>query len=200
MPSPPRPSSCSSPPSGSRLTRPPSGRSGSTSSRPRSCSPSPGSASSGCWPVSARARWGWLAEARDIVRGTVVVLALTLSLLFLLHQDDVSRLFLALLFVVQPAVMLAGRAALRGLVREPAPAWAGHELHAHRRHRPARAGLRRPDRVARRARHQGRRPPESSAAEADPSVSRPILGTIDEINAVFRTHVIDEVGDVPRRR
>ena len=26
------------------------------------------------------------------------------------------------------------------------------------------------------------------------SVSRPVLGTIDEINAVFRTHVIDEVG------
>ena len=61
-----------------------------------------------------RVRWGLLAEARDILRGTVVVLAITLSLLFLFHQDDVSRLFLALLFIVQPAVALTGRALLRG--------------------------------------------------------------------------------------
>jgi exopolysaccharide biosynthesis polyprenyl glycosylphosphotransferase len=60
-----------------------------------------------------RLRWSLLAEARDLVRATLVVLALTLSALFLFHQDDVSRVFLALLFVVQPAVSLVARGALR---------------------------------------------------------------------------------------
>ncbi|MGH2463249.1 MAG: hypothetical protein ACRDFZ_06455, partial [Candidatus Limnocylindria bacterium] len=60
-----------------------------------------------------RVRWSLVTEARDILRATVVVVAVTLSMLFLLHQDNVSRLFLALLFVAQPAVTLVGRAVLR---------------------------------------------------------------------------------------
>ena len=60
-----------------------------------------------------RVRWGLLAEARDVLRGTILVLALTLSLLFLFHQDDVSRLFLVLLFAAQFLVALGGRALLR---------------------------------------------------------------------------------------
>ena len=147
-----------------------------------------------------RARWGWLAEARDIVRGTVVVLALTLSLLFLLHQDDVSRLFLALLFVAQPAVMLAGRAVLRGwfesrrrrgrdtnymLIVGTGPL---AQAFADRIESHAALGIKVVGHL-----EAGALMPDAS------SVSRPVLGTIDEINAVFRTHVIDEVGDLPCR-
>ena len=50
---------------------------------------------------------------RDLAKATVVALAVTLSLLFLTHQDAVSRVFLAALFVAQPAVTLAGRGLLR---------------------------------------------------------------------------------------
>ena len=48
-------------------------------------------------------RWRLWTEARDIARTTLVVLALTLSTLFIFKQEDVSRLFLAFLFVAQPA-------------------------------------------------------------------------------------------------
>ena len=58
-------------------------------------------------------RWSLLGEARDIAKATVVALAVTLSLLFLTHQDAVSRVFLAALFVAQPTVTLAGRGLLR---------------------------------------------------------------------------------------
>src|SRR5436190_10669836 len=57
-----------------------------------------------------RVRWSMTAEARDIAKATLVAVAVTLSLLFVLHQDNVSRLFLAILFVVQPTVTLASRA------------------------------------------------------------------------------------------
>ena len=60
-----------------------------------------------------RARWNLMTEARDIARAAVVVVAVVLSALFLLHQDNVSRLFLAILFVVQPVVTLASRALFR---------------------------------------------------------------------------------------
>ena len=91
-----------------------SGRWASTSEPPRSSSPT-------TWVLvlwamglyRLRVRWSLLAEARDLARATVVVVAVTLSALFLLHQDNVSRIFLALLFVVQPAVSLTLRAVLR---------------------------------------------------------------------------------------
>ena len=54
-----------------------------------------------------------LSEAKDIARATLLVLAITLSTLFIFHLDNVSRLFLVLLFVVQPLVTLTGRAVLR---------------------------------------------------------------------------------------
>ena len=60
-----------------------------------------------------RARWRLLTEAKDIAKATLIVLAVALSGLFVLKQEDVSRLFLLLLFVVQPTVTLMGRALLR---------------------------------------------------------------------------------------
>ena len=60
-----------------------------------------------------RIRWRLLTEARDIARTTLLVLLLTLATLFVLNQANVSRLFLVLLFLVQPVVTLAGRAIIR---------------------------------------------------------------------------------------
>ena len=51
-----------------------------------------------------RVRWGLLSEARDLAKATLIALGVTLSILFLTHQDNVSRVFLAALFVAQPAV------------------------------------------------------------------------------------------------
>ena len=61
-----------------------------------------------------RARWQLRTEAKDMVRSTVLVAALSLAILFIFKQQDVSRLFLLTLFTVQPLVTLAGQ-------RHPAP-------------------------------------------------------------------------------
>ena len=52
-------------------------------------------------------------EAKDIARSTVIYAAITLASLFVIHRDDVSRLFLLAIFVVQPIVTFAERGILR---------------------------------------------------------------------------------------
>jgi exopolysaccharide biosynthesis polyprenyl glycosylphosphotransferase len=143
-----------------------------------------------------RARWGWGAEARDIFRGTVVVFAITLSLLFLLHQDDVSRLFLALLFIAQPLVMLAGRVALR--------AWFEGQR---RRGRDtnymviAGTGPIAQDFADSIESHHalgirvvGHLSLPGHAGSQNSVVTRPILGTFEDLNQVFRRQIVDELG------
>ena len=88
-------------------------------------------------------RWSLLGDARDLAKATVVALAVTLSLLFLTHQDAVSRVFLAALFVAQPAVTLAGRGLLRFWFDSLRRRGAEPQLHARCRDRQARAGIRR---------------------------------------------------------
>jgi exopolysaccharide biosynthesis polyprenyl glycosylphosphotransferase len=139
-----------------------------------------------------RARWGWLAEARDIVRGTVVVLAFTLSLLFLLHQDDVSRLFLALLFVVQPAVMLAGRAVLRRWFESQRLRGQDTNYMLIVGTGPLAQAF--ADRIESHAALGIKVLGHLRVGPGPSAVSRPTLGSVDEINAVFRAHVVDEVG------
>lgn len=140
-----------------------------------------------------RARFGLLAEARDIARCSVAAAAFILALLFLFHQDDVSRVFLALLFVVQPAVMLAGRIFLRRwfesrrmrgreishmLIVGTGPLARGFadRIEAH----PA-LGIRVIGHLT--------VPGDPGAAD----VTRPVLGSVDDISAVFRRYVVDEV-------
>jgi exopolysaccharide biosynthesis polyprenyl glycosylphosphotransferase len=60
-----------------------------------------------------RARLSLRAEAGDILRATVVMGFVTLSVLFLVKLPDVSRLFLLVLFPVQAAATIAMRAVLR---------------------------------------------------------------------------------------
>ena len=139
-----------------------------------------------------RVRWQLRTEAKDIVRSTIAVSAITLALLFITHQDDVSRLFLLALFIVQPLVTFAERWVLR---------LAFSELRK-RGFNPrymlvvgtGRLAQDFADRVE--ARHGlgiqviGHL---SVPGEVQHVTTRPILGTVDEIEDVFHSNVVDEV-------
>ena len=60
-----------------------------------------------------RVRWQLRTEAKDIVRSTLLYAAITLAALFVVHRDDVSRLFLLAIFIVQPIVTFGERSILR---------------------------------------------------------------------------------------
>ncbi len=137
-------------------------------------------------------RWRLWTEARDIARATLVVLAVTLSTLFLFKQEDVSRLFLAFLFICQPAVTLAGRALLR----------AGFETIRRRGH-DARymlvigTGRLAQDFADRIESHSGLGIQIighlSAPGEEIRIASRPILGTVEDIEEILHSRVVDEV-------
>jgi exopolysaccharide biosynthesis polyprenyl glycosylphosphotransferase len=145
-----------------------------------------------------RARWSLITEGRDIVRADIVLVAVTLSLLFLFHQDDVSRLFLAILFVAQPAVTLASRAGFRSwfdalrrqgrntsyMLVAGTGALAQEFADAVERH-PS-LGIRVIGHVS--------VPKDAGTAEAAASVvTRPVLGSIFELGELFKANVVDEV-------
>ena len=137
-------------------------------------------------------RWRVWTEIRDIARATLVAVALALSTLFLFKQEDTSRLFLALLFIAQPAVTLLGRLLLR----------AAFEAYRRAGNDPrfmvvAGTGQLAQDFADRVEDHAGlglqivghlRAPGETESV-----VTRPILGTIDQIEEIFHSRVVDEV-------
>lgn len=139
-----------------------------------------------------RASCRLLTEARDIARTTLLVLAVTLSMLFVLRQENVSRLFLVLLFTTQPLVTLTGRAVLRsgfGALRRRGYntrymliAGTGKlaQDFANRIERRPALGIRVIGHL-------------SAPGEPDGAVSRPILGSLDEIEATFHARTVDEV-------
>ena len=146
-----------------------------------------------------RLRWSLISEGRDLGKATVVALAMSLSLLFLTHQDNVSRIFLAALFVVQPAVTLTTRGLLRfwfDILRRQglntnymliigtgrlAEEFA-NRVEAHRG-----LGLRVVGHVAI-APWEG-----NNAPTDDGRLSRPVLGSVYELARIFRTTAVDEV-------
>lgn len=137
-------------------------------------------------------RWRLWTEARDIARTTLVVLALTLSTLFIFKQEDVSRLFLAFLFVAQPAVTLAGRVLLRygfEAIRRQ-----GHDA---RYMVIAGTGRLAQDFADRVESHPGLGMQIighlSAPGERRPVVSRPILGSVEDIEDILHSQVVDEV-------
>ena len=158
-----------------------------------------------------RVRWSLLAEARDIARATIVAVAVTLSMLFVLHQDNVSRLFLGILFVAQPAVTLAGRALLRywfdtlrrrglntsymliagtgTLAQSFADSVESHPALGMR----VVGHLTVPGNGLRATDDHGPEGPRMTGEDGQQVVSRPIIGSIHEIGAVFRSRIIDEV-------
>lgn len=139
-----------------------------------------------------RSRWQLRSEAKDIARSTVLVAAVSLSLLFLFKQQDVSRLFLLTLFTVQPVVTLAGRGILRFAFSE-----------VRRRGYNARymlvVGI---GRLAQDFADLIEARPGlglsvighlSVPGEINLPVTRPILGALDGIERIFHTNIVDEV-------
>jgi exopolysaccharide biosynthesis polyprenyl glycosylphosphotransferase len=139
-----------------------------------------------------RVRWRLITDATDVAKATLVVLAITLSTLFLIDADDVSRSFLLLLFTMQFLVTLTSRTALRyffGVLR--------------RRGFNARFMLvvgtgtlaqKFADRVERRA-ALGIRVIGHISIPGEPYsvVSRPVLGSLAMMKAILHSNVIDEV-------
>jgi exopolysaccharide biosynthesis polyprenyl glycosylphosphotransferase len=139
-----------------------------------------------------RTRWQLRSEALDILRATILVAALSLSALFIFRQYGVSRLFLIILFTVQPIVTFAGRALLRACF-----------TYLRRRGRNPHfmlvvgtGALARDfaDRV------EGRKGLGikvighlAESAETPDGLARPVLGSIDEISRVFVEEIVDEV-------
>ena len=60
-----------------------------------------------------RARWSVFREATDVLRASLLLALVTLSVLFLFKLPDVSRVFLLVLFPTQAALTVAGRVFLR---------------------------------------------------------------------------------------
>jgi exopolysaccharide biosynthesis polyprenyl glycosylphosphotransferase len=137
-------------------------------------------------------RWNVSTEIRDLARATLLVVAITLSALFLLKQTDVSRLFLTMLFVIQPTVSLVSRLLLRA-------AFTWNRAHG----RDPRfmvvvgTGQLAQDFADRVETHDGlglRIVGHLSAPqEPEPIVTRAVLGSINQLHDVFREQVVDEV-------
>ena len=137
-------------------------------------------------------RWRLWTEARDIARTTLLVLAITLSTLFILKQEDVSRLFLAFLFIAQPAVTLAGRVLLRQAFE--AIRQRGHDARFMLVAGTGRLAQKFADRVES---HPGLGIQIighlSAPGETEHEVTRPILGTVDQVEEILHSQIVDEV-------
>lgn len=139
-----------------------------------------------------RARWRLRTEAQDIFRSTILVAALTLSALFVFKQQNVSRLFLLWLFIAQPTVTLASRGFLRLAFSELRRR--GHntrymlvvgtgkfaqEFADLVEGRPG-LGIRVIGHI-------------STPGEKQSVVTRPVLGSLNGIEAVLHANIVDEV-------
>ena len=137
-------------------------------------------------------RWRVWTEARDIARTTFLVLAVTLSTLFILKQEDVSRLFLVFLFIAQPTVTLAGRVLLRYAFQ--AIRRRGHDARFMLVAGTGRLAQEFADRVES---HPGLGMQIighlSAPGETDHLVTRPILGSVEDVEEILHSHVVDEV-------
>ena len=138
------------------------------------------------------ARWNPWTEVRGILRATLLVAIVTLAGLFLTKQESVSRLFLALLFATQALVAIGVQTLVRWLF-----------VALRRRGRNVRYMLvvgtgpfaeafadrieGRPDLGIRVIGHV------SASNQPDSAVSRPVLGSVQEIGALFHARVVDEV-------
>lgn len=139
-----------------------------------------------------RARWTLRAEFRDILRATMLMAAGTLILLFLFKLDVVSRLFLVFLFAAQLVLTTLSRAALRAafsLYRERgynqrymlivgAGEAAQRFADAVESFKPL--GLRVIGHL-------------TGPGDARTAVSRPVLGSVDQIEDVLHGQIVDEV-------
>jgi exopolysaccharide biosynthesis polyprenyl glycosylphosphotransferase len=137
-------------------------------------------------------RWRLWTEARDVVRASIVVMALTLSALFLLRQPDVSRLFLVFLFVAQPSVTLLGRFGLRSVFE-----WMRRRGQDRRYMLVVGVGDLAEAFADRVEQHPGLGMEIighlAAPEEQKRTVTRSIIGSVNEIDEVLHTQVVDEV-------
>ena len=139
-----------------------------------------------------RTHWTLRGELIDVLRATALAVVVSLSVLYLLKLNDVSRLFLAILWLAQPGVTLASRVALRSALsrirshgrmrRFMLVIGAGPEAETFatevERHREL--GLQVIGHLA-------------GPLDAQSATSRPVLGSIDEIERVLHENIVDEV-------
>jgi exopolysaccharide biosynthesis polyprenyl glycosylphosphotransferase len=138
------------------------------------------------------ARWNPWTEIRGLLKATLLVAVVTLAVLFLVKQEAISRLFLALLFVTQALVAMGVQTTVRGLfgaIRRRGRntqymlvvgTGSVAQLFADRIEGRRDLGIRVIGHV-------------SASDEPDGAISRPVLGTVAEIGTVFHAHVVDEV-------
>ena len=139
-----------------------------------------------------RARYAFRSEAIALIRAGLVLGVGTVVYLFVGHVSDASRLLIVGLVLATLAVAILARLVLRtalGRIRRDGRmtrfvlvAGAGS----------AGAGVCRPARAAYRSGPPGARPPRRSRRRSA-APSRPVLGTLDDIETVLHARVVDEV-------
>jgi exopolysaccharide biosynthesis polyprenyl glycosylphosphotransferase len=139
-----------------------------------------------------RTHWTLRGELVDVVRATILGMLVSLSALYVLKLADVSRLFLAMLWIAQPSVTLLSRVVLRSVLSRVRSAGrmrrfalvigAGPEAQQFATE-------------VERHRELGLYVIGHLAAPHDPAsaVSRPVLGSTDDIETVLHGTVVDEV-------
>ena len=139
-----------------------------------------------------RTHWTLRGELFEIVRAGVMLAFVALAGLFVFNLTSVSRLLLAMLFVVQPVVTIASRIALRALLRRLREqgrmeremliigAGANAEEFANRVEQQRELGLHVLGHLL-------------GPRDSDEEVTRPVIGTINDIEDVLATRVVDEV-------
>jgi exopolysaccharide biosynthesis polyprenyl glycosylphosphotransferase len=137
-------------------------------------------------------RWNVWTEVRDVARATLLVIALTLSSLFLTKQADVSRLFLIILFIAAPTVTLLSRLGFRAVFEA-----LRRRGHSARFMVIAGTGRLAQDFADQLEQHAGlgirvighlRVPGERKSV-----VSRPVLGSVDDMERILHAQVVDEL-------
>ena len=141
-----------------------------------------------------RSRWSIRSEIRDVLRADLLLAVASFSVLFLFKLPDVSRRFLLLLFVIQGIVTLASRVSIRLTLR--ALRDRGYNTRYVLVVGTGAAARRFADRIERRRelglRVIGHLDPET-AGGMDAVGPRPVIGTLDEIEEILHTRVVDEV-------
>ena len=139
-----------------------------------------------------RARWTLRAETVDVLRATLLVFGTMLAVLYLFDLGGVSRLFLVMLFVAQPAITIASRIVMRRVLehlrstgrlrRQMLIIGAGPEAEAFANtiERHTELGLKVMGHL------RGPREPSHE-------VTRGVIGGIDQIEDVLHNNVVDEV-------
>jgi exopolysaccharide biosynthesis polyprenyl glycosylphosphotransferase len=139
-----------------------------------------------------RSHWSLRSDVQALLRSTALLLVVTVLVLFVLQLEGVSRSILIGLFAAQAGVAIASRLATRRLF-----AWLRGRGHSTRYMLIAGANAQAQDFADRVERH-----PElglrvighlSAAGEDGSGVSRPILGSLDEIEDVLHGQVVDDV-------